>query len=89
MKEIVGFIAWQWRKWELWQKIFILNVFLFAVAVTLPNPYDVYIVGALMFAMLAWTLKWAVWDNVRANWQKYRQERNQLFTTIKNSDSKA
>jgi hypothetical protein len=42
-----------------------------------------------MFAMLAWTFKWAVWDNVQANWQKYQEERNSLFTTIKDSDSKA
>ena len=89
MKEILGFIAWQWRKWELWQRIFIVSMAVFAGAVLLPNPYDVYVVLALMFAMLAWTFKWAVWDNLQANWQKYQQERNSLFTTIKNSDTKA
>jgi hypothetical protein len=89
MKEILGFIAWQWRKWELWQRIFIVSMSVFVGAILLPEPYDVYVVLALTFAMLAWTFKWAVWDNLRANWQKYLEERNSLFTTIKDSDSKA
>ena len=86
MKEILGFIQWQWRRWELWQKIFIVSMSVFVVAVMLPNPYDVYVVLALMFAMLGWTFKWAVWDNLQASWLKYKQERNRLFNTIKDSD---
>jgi hypothetical protein len=87
MKEILGFIAWQWRKWELWQRIFIVSMIVFVGAILLPDPYDVYVVLALMFVMLGWTFKWAVWDNVHANWQKYKQERNQLLQIIKDSDS--
>ena len=86
MKEILGFITWQWRKWELWQKIFIVSMFVFVVAVMLPEPYDIYVVSTLMFAMLGWTFKWAVWDNLKVSWQKYREERNKLFKTIKDSD---
>jgi protein-S-isoprenylcysteine O-methyltransferase Ste14 len=86
MKEIFGFIAWQWRKWDLWQKIFIVSMTVFVGAVFLPNPYDVYVVGALMFVTLGWTFKWAVWDNLKVSWQKYKQERNKLFKTIKDSD---
>ena len=86
MKEIFGFIAWQWSKWEFWQKMFIVSMCMFGVAVFLPNPYDVYVVGALMFVTLGWTFKWAVWDNLKVSWQKYKQERNKLFKTIKDSD---
>ena len=86
MKEIFGFIAWQWRKWELWQRIFIVSMTVFVGAVFLPEPYDIYVVSALMFATLGWTFKWAVWDNLKVSWQKYKQERNQLFKTIKDSD---
>jgi len=86
MKEILGFIAWQWRKWELWQRLFIVSMIVFAGAILLPDPYDVYVVLVLMGVMLAWTFKWAVWDNLRANWQKYREERNRLFKIIKDSD---
>jgi len=85
MKDIFGFIQWQWRKWELWQKVFIFVAFLFGVAVFLPGPYDVYIVSALMFATLAWTFKWAVWDNLKASWVKYQEERRKLFDVIKDS----
>jgi hypothetical protein len=86
MKEILGFIAWQWRKWELWQRLFIVSMIVFVGAILLPDPYDVYVVLVLMSVMLGWTFKWAVWDNLRANWQKYREERNRLFKIIKDSD---
>ena len=86
MKEILGFIAWQWRKWDLWNDAFIVSMAVFVGAILLPDPYDVYVVLALMFAVLGWTFKWAVWDNLRANWQKYREERNRLFKIIKDSD---
>ena len=89
MKEILGFIAWQWSKWELWQRIFIVSMAVFVGAILLPEPYDVYVMLALTFAMLGLMFKWAVWDNLQANWQKYQEERNSLFTTIKDSDSKA
>ena len=86
MKEVFGFIAWQWRRWELWQRLFIVNMIVFAGSVMLPEPYDVYAVSALMFVLLGWTFKWAVWDNLKASWAKYREERNRLFKTIKDSD---
>jgi len=33
-----------------------------------------------------YTFKWAVWDGVRDSWTKYKAHRNQLLTTIKNSE---
>jgi hypothetical protein len=38
-----------------------------------------------MFATLAWTFKWAVWDNLKASWVKYQEERRKLFDVIKDS----
>jgi hypothetical protein len=86
MKEIMGFIQWQWQRWEMWQKIFIVGMVVFVLAAAFPTPYDVYVVLSLSGAVLVWTFKWAVWDNVQASWIKYKQERNSLLTTIKNSD---
>ena len=86
MKEIVGFVQWQWRRWELWQKLFIVGLSGIMSAVLLPNPYDTYMVLGVTGVTLVWTFKWAVWDNVQASWLKYREERNQLFKTIKDSD---
>ena len=31
-------------------------------------------------------LKWFVWDQFWDSWAKYREHRNELFTTIKTSD---
>ena len=87
MKEVLGFIQWQWRKWELWQKLYIAGLIMFVSAVLLPSPWSTYVGLVLMACALVWTFKWAIWDNLRASWFKYKQERNRLFKTIRNSDS--
>jgi hypothetical protein len=39
-----------------------------------------------MVIFLGWMIKWAVVDTFRDSWQKYKDSRNQLLDTIKNSD---
>lgn len=86
MKEVIGFITWQWRQCLLYQKLFVAGAFVFGVAVMLPEPYDIYIIVALMFVTLAWMFKWCVWDNLKLSWIKYKEERNRLFDLIKDSE---
>ena len=85
MKEILEFISWQWRKWEIWQKGFIIGAFFAGGSVFAPNPYDVYLFAIPMTALFFWCGKWMVWDQVKASWTKYKTEKQELFTTIKDS----
>jgi hypothetical protein len=39
-----------------------------------------------MIVVFGFTTKWFVWDGVKASWQKYKEDRNSLLTTIKESD---
>ena len=88
MKEIWNFLIWQFRKFEVWQLAFIFAMFLQGVAVPLDNPYALWVSGSGMAIILGFFFKWAVWDGTRSAWSRYKEERNQLLTTIKNSDSK-
>jgi hypothetical protein len=86
MKEILNFISWQWRKWELWQKGYILGAFFAGASVIAPKPYNLYLFAVPMIILFVWTGKWMVWDQLKASWSKYQAEKQELFTTIKNSD---
>ena len=85
MKEILEFISWQWRKWEIWQKGYIIGAFFLGAGVVAPRPYDIYLFAIPMIVLFIWTGKWCVWDQVKESWTKYQTEKRELFTTIKDS----
>lgn len=85
MKEILQFIRWQWSKWELWQKGYIICAFFMGAGVVAPRPYNIYLFAIPMTMLFIWTGKWLIWDQVKASWNKYQTEKQGLFTTIKDS----
>ena len=85
MKEVVNFIRWQWSKWEPWQKGYIICAFFAGAGVVAPKPYDRYLFAVPMIMLFLWTSKWLVWDQLMASWNKYQTEKQELFTTIKDS----
>jgi hypothetical protein len=86
MKNILCFIRWQWNKWETWQKFYILGAFLFGMAAVLPQPYS-HFVGSIPVIMLFLTVgKWWIWDPLQSAYSEFKNERQNLFEVIKNSD---
>lgn len=85
MKEMLEFVSWQWSKWETWQKGYVVCAFLLGVGVMAPSPYDRYLFAVPMIALFVWTGKWCVWDQIKASWNKYQTEKQQLFPSIKDS----
>lgn len=88
MKEIFKFVYWRWSKFETWQKMFVFSMFLQGIALPLDRPWDFYVSGLGMLIILFYFAKWVIWDGVKKSWSDYKQHRNELFTTIKNSDPK-
>ena len=84
--EILRFLRWQWRKFELWQRLFIFAMFIQGVGLAMAPPWSVWISGLGAAIVLGYLIKWAVWDNIKASWRRYQEERNQLFKTIRDSD---
>lgn len=86
MKQLLDFIKWQWNKWELWQKGYIVGAFFAGAGVFAPKPYDFYLFAIPMIILFVWCTKWMVWDQLRESWNKYQTEKRELFPTIKKSD---
>jgi len=87
MKEQIGFIRWWFSKLEIWQWILlaslVLNVgSLFALGTSLSS--DMNLVG--MILLLIVFFKWFVLDPLKTSWARYKEQRNTLLTTIKDSD---
>jgi hypothetical protein len=87
MREVPGFIAWLWRSMEGWQKMFLFSMFLQGVGWTWGGEWGPWIGVTGAVIILCYLFKWAVWDSVSKSWARYREERNKLFTTIRDSDS--
>ena len=85
MKNILGFLGWQYRRMELWQKTYIVGAFFFGLGMGLEQPYKQWAMMVPIALVLVWMLKWAVWDATRRSWAKYKEERQTLFDTIKDS----
>jgi Sec-independent protein secretion pathway component TatC len=86
MKEVVDFIVWQWNKWQTWQKWYIAGAFMLGAGVAAPSPYDKILFTIPMIMLFLWTSKWWIWDQLKASWDAYKKEKQELFATIKNSD---
>ncbi len=85
MKEIFNFIVWQWNKWQTWQKGYIICAFMLGAGVMAPSPYDKILFTVPMIMLFVWTGKWWFWDQLMESWNKYKTEKQELFTTIKDS----
>ena len=85
MKEIAGFLRYCWHGLDTWARLLILSVILNLSAVFVPDSMRLYL------QITAWTIifslffKVAVWDGILDKWAKYKNHRNQLLTTIKDS----
>lgn len=86
MKEIFRFLAWQWSKWEFWQKCFILTAPFLGASLALPEPWASWVGLIPMLTVFGFMVKWFIVDGIKSAWAKYKAERNQLFDTIKDSD---
>jgi hypothetical protein len=86
MKEQIGFIRWWFSKLELWQWVLVLSLVLnigslFAIGTELSSPLNT----AGMFLLLVVFFKWFMLDPLKTSWARYKELRNSLLTTIKDS----
>ena len=87
MKEQIGFIRWWFAKLELWQWVLLASLFfnvgsLFAIGTEISS--DMNLIG--MILLLVVFFKWFVLDSLKTSWTRYKEQRNTLLTTFKDSD---
>lgn len=86
MKNIMDFLLYCWRSWELWQKLIILSLVLNFGSALAADPWDKYMGLAGLAIVAGMVLTWWVTGMLIPKWQSYKQDRNKLLTTIRDSD---
>lgn len=87
MKNIVGFVRWQWRKFEFWQKCWIFSILFFGAGVVQEDGLiRSILISVPLFVIFLFMLKWIVWDKTIESYKTYRQEKSTLIEIIKTSD---
>ena len=86
MKEIVNFLKWQWQKFEFWQKCFVISSFFMGAGIAAPESVRHLLLAVPLIVVFGFMTKWFIWDGIHSSWVKYKEERNSLLTTIKQSD---
>ena len=86
MKEQIGFIRWWFSKLELWQWFLLASLLLnvgslFAIGTEISS--DMNLIG--MILLLIVFFKWFIVDPLKASWTRYKEQRNSLLNTIKDS----
>ncbi len=84
--QILKFLQWQWQRWELWQRVYIISFLVFALNFVTDDPWRTWIMISVISVWLSFALKWLIWDRVRDSWQTYQKERLELFERIRDSD---
>ena len=87
MKELYEFTQWQWRRFELWQKIYMFAMIMILVSLVVPESWRIWPLSVGMITVSAFMLKWFVWDALRNSYRQYRKEKLGLLDTIKHSGS--
>ena len=85
MKEIARFLSYCWHGLDTWARLLILSVMLNIAAVFVPEPVRLGLQIAAWSIIFSLLFKIAVWDWFLDKWTKYKNHRNQLLTTIKDS----
>lgn len=84
--EFFRWVAWVWRRQETWQKLWIVAMFFVGMSLSAEGTAKWVLLSVPAAIWGFYLTKWAVWDAFRASWAKYKQDRNSLLTTIKESD---
>lgn len=83
MKDLWLFCKWQYAKLELYQKIFILNFFVMGITMARKDEISSYIFFGTVLIPFLFMIKWFVIDSIIDNYKKFKEQKANLFNTIK------
>jgi dolichyl-phosphate-mannose--protein O-mannosyl transferase len=86
MKEQIRFVRWLFSGLELWQWLMLVSMLLnvgslFAIGTEVSSNMNL----AGMIILLLVCTKWFMIDPLKVSWTRYKEQRNTLLTTIKDS----
>ena len=87
MTEFFRWMHWVWRRQERWQKLWIVAMFFMGMGLSAEGWAKIVVMSVPAAIFGFYVIKWIFWDTVRSSWLKYKEHRNHLLTTIRNSDN--
>lgn len=84
--EFFRWMRWVWSRQERWQKLWVVAMFFMGMGLAAEGWAKLVIMSVPVAIFGYYLTKWMVWDVFHSSWAKYKQDRNQLLTTIKTSD---
>ena len=87
MNNVLNFLRYCWSSWEPWQKAIILSLILNVYSIFVPSPWGLYMTYVGWSIIVIVVIKDLWFTMVREKWAKYKNHRNQLLTTIRDSDN--
>jgi hypothetical protein len=85
MNNILNFLRYCWSSWELWQRAIILSLILNVSSIFVPSPWGLYMTYVGWSVLILVVIKDIWFPTIREKWAKYKDHRNHLLTTIKDS----
>ena len=83
--ELFRFLKWQWNKFDLWQKWYLTGAAFFGAGITASENVRYYLLAVPVGIALYYIGKCVIYDSIVESYQKYKQEKQSLFETIKTS----
>ena len=86
MKDIIGYLRWTISNWDATDRLYWGGVTITLIGLILPEPTAWYIITIGVSCLFLSFVKGLVWESVKRSYGRYKEERNKLFNTIKESD---
>jgi hypothetical protein len=85
MKKVFNFIAWKYRQYDIWQKLWFFSCFWLGAYITAEKGstheqvYQYLFIGSLAVVFF----KWFIWDMVKSSWDDYNKEQEKIVDILR------
>ena len=83
---ILFYVKWKLSNWTISDIVYWSGFSLIMIGLFLPKSYDLWVTGIGLAIWVIAVFNILVWPQLKQDYQRFLEERNQLFETIKNSD---
>ncbi len=83
MKDVWLFVKWQYGKLEFWQKVYFVNFFLMGFTAFREDETSKIIFYCTILVPFLYMCKWFIFDQIKDSWKKFKEQKANLFNTIK------
>ena len=79
------FLQWQWRQFELWQRMWMLGMFFLGAGIGAESGsvHERVFYGIALVILAGGMLKMVIWDGIKNQWNQFNQEQQRVIDIMK------